>query len=289
MIEKDYIKELFQEKLTSHEVPVRADLWTSVSSSIGGSSVVASSMSIATKIIIAASVSAVALVTFYLVNDKNSVPTPIKKENPQEQRIITIDPLKIDKVEVQTENVEVQSENLAGQKKNELLPKQPEQRVDCAYDFSTPENESDLNSNFQQSNNSDINKEIVTEKSPEKIERQDPIIRNSNPSANEIVANPEITTKEQESTVLLPNIFTPNGDGKNDFLSINIGEVTEFSVVILNQANKVIYTSSNPNFSWDGLTTNGEISPAGTYVYYISAKDLNGKLLTKYSSLTISY
>ena len=289
MIEKDYIKELFQEKLTSHEVPVRADLWTSVSSSIGGSSVVASSMSIATKIIIAASVSAVTLVTFYLVNDKNSVPTPIKKENPQEQRIITIDPLKIDKVEVQTENVEVQSENLAGQKKNELLPKQPEQRVDCAYDFSTPENESDLNSNFQQSNNSDINKEIVTEKSPEKIERQDPIIRNSNPSANEIVANPELTTKEKESTILLPNIFTPNGDGKNDFLSIKIGEVTEFSVVILNQANKVIYTSSNPNFSWDGLTTNGEISPAGTYVYYISAKDLNGKLLTKYSSLTISY
>ena len=289
MIEKDYIKELFQEKLTSHEVPVRADLWTSVSSSIGGSSVVASSMSIATKIIIAASVSAVTLVTFYLVNDKNSVPTPIKKENPQEQRIITIDPLKIDKVEVQTENVEVQSENLSGQKKNELLPKQAEQRVDCAYDFSTPENESDLNSEFQQSNKIVINKEIVTEKSPEKIERQDPIIRNSNPSANEIVANPEITTKEQESTVLLPNIFTPNGDGKNDFLSIKIGEVTEFSVVILNQANKVIFTSNDPNFLWDGFATNGEISPAGTYVYYISAKDLNGKLLTKYSSLTISY
>ena len=275
MIEKDYIKELFQDKLTSHEVPVRADLWTSVSSSIGGSSVVASSMSIATKIIIAASVSAVALVTFYLVNDKNSVPTPIKKENPQEQRIITIDTLKIEKEEVK--------------KDEKLLPKQPEQRVDCAYDFSTPENESDLNSEFQQSNKSDINKEIITEKGSQKIDQQNPIIRNNTASTSEIVANPELTTKEQESTVLLPNIFTPNGDGKNDFLSIKIGEVTEFSVVILNQANKVIYTSSNPNFSWDGLATNGELSPAGTYVYYISAKDLNGKLLTKYSSLTISY
>ena len=275
MIEKDYIKDLFQEKLTSHEVPVRADLWTSVSSSIGGSSVVASSMSIATKIIIAASVSAVALVTFYLVNDKNSVPTPIKKENPQEQRIITIDTLKIEKEEVK--------------KDEKLLQKQAEQRVDCEYDFSTPENVSDLNSNYPQSNKSDINKEIVTEKSPEKIERQYPIIRNSNPSANEIVAKPEIKIKENESTILLPNIFTPNGDGKNDLLSIKIGEVTEFSVVILNQANKVIYTSSNPNFSWDGIATNGELSPAGSYVYYISAKDLNGKLLTKYSSLTISY
>ena len=275
MIEKDYIKELFQDKLTSHEVPVRADLWTSVSSSIGGSSVVASSMSIATKLLIAASVSAVALVTFYLVNDKNLEQSPIKKENPQEQRIITVDSLKIDKEEVK--------------KDKKLLPTQAEQRVDCAYDFSTPENESDLNSEFQQSNKIDINKEIITEKDPQKIEKQDPIIRNNYTSTSEIIAKPETKTKEQEKTVLLPNIFTPNGDGKNDFLSIKIGEVTEFSVVILNQANKVIFTSNDPNFSWDGLATNGELSPAGTYVYYISAKDLNGKLLTKYSSLTISY
>ena len=275
MIEKDYIKELFQDKLTSHEVPVRADLWTSVSSSIGGSSVVASSMSIATKLLIAASVSAVALVTFYLVNDKNLEQSPIKKENPQEQRIITIDSLKIEKEEVK--------------KDEKLLPKQAEQRLDCEYDFSTPENESDLNSEFQQSNKIDINKEIVTEKGPQKIEQQDPIIRNNTTSTREIVAKPEIKTKEKESTILLPNIFTPNGDGKNDFLSIKIGEVTEFSVVILNQANKVIFTSNDPNFSWDGVATNGELSPAGTYVYYISAKDLNGKLLTKYSSLTISY
>ena len=275
MIEKDYIKELFQDKLTSHEVPVRADLWTSVSSSIGGSSVTATSMSIATKLMIAASVSAVALVTFYLINNENLEPIPLKKENPQEQRIITIDTLKIEKEEVK--------------KDEKLLPKQAEQRVDCEYDFSTPENESGLNSEFQQSNKIDINIEIVTEKGPQKTAQQDPIIRNNSTSTSEIVAKPEIKTKEKESTVLLPNIFTPNGDGKNDLLSIKIGEVTEFSVVILNQANKVIYTSSNPNFSWDGLATNGELSPAGSYVYYISAKDLNGKLLTKYSSLTISY
>jgi len=275
MIEKDYIKELFQDKLTSHEVPVRADLWTSVSSSIGGSSVAASSMSIATKLIIAASVSAVALVTFYLINDENLKQSPIKKENSQEQRIITIDSLKIEKEEVK--------------KDEKLLPTQADQRVDCEYDFSTPENDSDLKSEFQKSNKSDINKEIVTEKGPQKIEQQDPIIRNNSTSTSEIVAKPEIKTKEKESTVLLPNIFTPNGDGKNDFLSIKIGEVTEFSVVILNQANKVIFTSNDPNFSWDGQSLQGELSPAGSYVYYINAKDLNGKLLTKYSSLTISY
>ena len=275
MIEKDHIKELFQEKLASHEVPVRADLWTSVSSSIGGSSVVATSMSIATKIIIAASVSAVALVTIYLINDKNLEPSPIKKENPQEQRIITIDPLEIEKEEVK--------------KEEELLPKQPEQRLDCEYDFSTPENEPDLNLELQLSNKSDINKGIVTGKAPQKIEQQNPIIRNNTTSTSEIVSKPEIKIQENEPTILLPNIFTPNGDGKNDFLSIKIGEVTEFSVVILNQANKVIYTSNDPNFSWDGITLEGEIAPSGNYVYYISAKEQSGKILTKYSNLTISF
>ena len=275
MIEKDHIKELFQEKLASHEVPVRADLWTSVSSSIGGSSVAASSISIATKIIIAASVSAVALVTIYLINDKNLEPSPIKKENPQEQRIITIDPLEIEKEEVK--------------KEEELLPKQPEQRLDCEYDFSTPENEPDLNLELQLSNKSDINKGIVTGKAPQKIEQQNPIIRNNTTSTSEIVSKPEIKIQENESTILLPNIFTPNGDGKNDFLSIKIGEVTEFSVVILNQANKVIYTSNDPNFSWDGITLEGEIAPSGNYVYYISAKEQSGKILTKYSNLTISF
>ena len=275
MIEKDYIKDLFQDKLSSHEVPVRADLWTSVSSSIGGSSVAASSMSIATKIIIAASVSAVALVTIYLINDKNLEPSPIKKENPQEQRIITIDPLEIEKDEVK--------------KEEELLPKQPEQRLDYEYDFSTPEYEHDLNLELQLRNKSDINKEIVTEKGPQRKEQQDPIIRNNTTSTSEIVSKPEIKIQENEPTILLPNIFTPNGDGKNDFLSIKIGEVTEFSVVILNQANKVIYTSNDPNFSWDGITLEGEITPAGNYVYYISAKEQSGKILTKYSNLTISY
>ena len=275
MIEKDYIKDLFQDKLSSHEVPVRADLWTSVSSSIGGSSVAASSMSIATKIIIAASVSAVALVTIYLINDKNLEPSPIKKENPQEQRIITIDPLEIEKDEVK--------------KEEELLPKQPEQRLDCEYDFSTPEYEPDLNLELQLSNKSDINKGIVTGKAPQKIEQQNPIIRNNTTSTSEIVSKPEIKIQENESTILLPNIFTPNGDGKNDFLSIKIGEVTEFSVVILNQANKVIYTSNDPNFSWDGITLEGEIAPSGNYVYYISAKEQSGKILTKYSNLTISF
>ena len=275
MIEKDYIKDLFQDKLSSHEVPVRADLWTSVSSSIGGSSVAASSMSIATKIIIAASVSAVTLVTIYLINDKNLEPSPIKKENPQEQRIITIDSLEIEKEEVK--------------KEEELLPKQPEQRLDYEYDFSTPEYEHDLNLELQLRNKSDINKEIVTEKGPQRKEQQDPIIRNNTTSTSEIVSKPEIKIQENESTILLPNIFTPNGDGKNDFLSIKIGEVTEFSVVILNQANKVIYTSNDPNFSWDGITLEGEIAPSGNYVYYISAKEQSGKILTKYSNLTISF
>ena len=37
MKDKDYIKDLFSEKLSNHEVPVRSDLWSGIQTQIGNS------------------------------------------------------------------------------------------------------------------------------------------------------------------------------------------------------------------------------------------------------------
>ena len=271
MIDKDYIKDLFQEKLSSYEVPVRPDIWTSVSSSIGGSSVLASGITIASKIIIALSIAVGAVATVYLINRETVNQIPLKNEKIQDQTPIISEPQKIEKIE-KTENITLPIEI------KQIQSTAPSQEKDLIVNLGTTEIK-----NTKEKNENILDKNVV------ELEQKQPIIQKNATSKTEIITKPESTTKENESTILLPNIFTPNGDDKNDFLSIKIGEVTEFSVVILNQANKVIFTSNDPNFSWDGIAKNGELSPAGSYVYYISAKDLNGKLLTKYSSLTISY
>ena len=53
MEEKDFIKELFQEKLAQHQSPVSPEVWASVSSSITtGPTVVSSGLTVLTKSII---------------------------------------------------------------------------------------------------------------------------------------------------------------------------------------------------------------------------------------------
>ena len=92
---------------------------------------------------------------------------------------------------------------------------------------------------------------------------------------------------DQELKVVLSNVFTPNGDGTNDFLSIQSEGLQDFSVVILNQANKIVYQSSDSKFSWDGKLVSGDDAPAGNYIYFVTAKSPTGKSIQQSSTLFI--
>jgi gliding motility-associated-like protein len=85
----------------------------------------------------------------------------------------------------------------------------------------------------------------------------------------------------------LPNVFTPNGDGSNDRFTIDSEGLTDFQIVILNEANRVVYTSSDASFIWDGTMMNGDLAPAGTYLYYITAKDENEAVISRSSLLKL--
>jgi gliding motility-associated-like protein len=85
----------------------------------------------------------------------------------------------------------------------------------------------------------------------------------------------------------MPNAITPNGDGINDVLSLDSEGLTDFNVVILDAANTLVYSSTDPSFKWNGTLLNGDPAPAGTYQYYFTAKDENGTWCNQFSSLTI--
>lgn len=72
--------------------------------------------------------------------------------------------------------------------------------------------------------------------------------------------------------IVIPNTFTPNGDGINDVW--NITELPTYpgnTVTIYNRYGVKIYSSEGYIQSWDG-TYNGEPAPAGTYYYVINAR-----------------
>jgi gliding motility-associated-like protein len=82
--------------------------------------------------------------------------------------------------------------------------------------------------------------------------------------------------------LIIPTLFTPNGDGNNDVLSLlykGIQEILEFR--IYNRWGELVYDGTTGNdvekfkVSWDG-TFKGREQPVGTYVWYVKAKTFTG-------------
>ncbi|WP_420460791.1 gliding motility-associated C-terminal domain-containing protein [Neolewinella sp.] len=66
----------------------------------------------------------------------------------------------------------------------------------------------------------------------------------------------------------LPNVFTPNGDGRNDRLEpIAQCFVEQVSLKIFNRWGQLVFETENPGIDWDGTNLNGEALPSGTYYY----------------------
>jgi len=76
----------------------------------------------------------------------------------------------------------------------------------------------------------------------------------------------------------IPNIFTPNNDGKNDVFVISVpDDLKSFNALIMNRDGKLVYKWSDSKKGWDGLTIDGREASSGTYYYLITGVDADGK------------
>ena len=83
---------------------------------------------------------------------------------------------------------------------------------------------------------------------------------------------------------IVPNTFTPNGDGINDYWVIdNLYLYPTHHVQVFNRYGQVVFESKNYTEFWDGKYK-GKPLPAGTYYYII---DLDGQRTTKKGYVTI--
>jgi|GEM_PF-709455 len=81
-----------------------------------------------------------------------------------------------------------------------------------------------------------------------------------------------IVEVESSYRIMIPNAFTPNGDGLNDTFIPQMRGIKEFEMHIFNKWGELIYSTFNRDDSgWDG-TLRGTMSPNGNYVYKIVFK-----------------
>jgi gliding motility-associated-like protein len=68
-------------------------------------------------------------------------------------------------------------------------------------------------------------------------------------------------------TVEVPNVFTPNNDGDNDFFFLNATNALNIDLTIINRWGNVVFEGSGINPAWNGKTDNGNEATDGVYFY----------------------
>jgi len=75
----------------------------------------------------------------------------------------------------------------------------------------------------------------------------------------------------------MPNIFTPNGDGTNDFFTLNAENAVELEMIITNRWGNVVFDSEDLNPSWNGKDKSGKDCSPGVYFYKFRIMGMDGE------------
>ena len=86
--------------------------------------------------------------------------------------------------------------------------------------------------------------------------------------------------------IFIPNTFTPNGDGKNDFFYVYGNAIAKVRMQIYNQWGQFVFESLQQQVGWDG-SFRGQIQPNGVYVYLIELVLTDGSTVKRKGTITI--
>ncbi len=83
-------------------------------------------------------------------------------------------------------------------------------------------------------------------------------------------ASDTIEVRQIFCDIWVPNVFTPNGDGRNDVFRVlgNLGRINGFGLGIYNRWGERVFHTSDKMQGWDGLHKGSE-ALMGTYVYML--------------------
>jgi len=109
----------------------------------------------------------------------------------------------------------------------------------------------------------------------------------------EVFSDDQTQTTERKVTIegtskvgTIPNVFTPNNDGRNDNFFVNCKEIENFYVSVKDERGNEVFTSTDPDFSWNGENQAGEIIKGG-YIVVIIAEGEDGQTFKEMKALRL--
>lgn len=296
MKEINNIEELFRSKLANHETPVNDALWKGIQTKMaaaGATTTVSGGLSVLSKVIIGVSIAAAVTITTVLItNSEKPVKTvesdadPIAKvDNKESDKSVEYNADEVRSIEVSNNNLLISSteeqEGLNSVNHNLLAPS----NLDVSDLDVTPTPLDLLDNKLRDNEKSDesageTHDDLAGDRSTEDASTSD----NTEPEDNQYS---EDATDSETQKIYLPDVFTPNGDGNNDEFFIETDGLTDYSLVVMDQKNSVVFQTSDPSFRWKGFDLGGNPVPEGQYIYVLTAKDRAKESINRYSRLLI--
>lgn len=89
-----------------------------------------------------------------------------------------------------------------------------------------------------------------------------------------------------EKIIYIPNVFTPNGDGRNDEFRVFGKNIERIRMKIFDRWGEMVFESNDINVGWDG-TQNGKDKNPAVFVYWVKVDFRNGRSEFYEGSLTL--
>lgn len=86
----------------------------------------------------------------------------------------------------------------------------------------------------------------------------------------------------------IPNAFSPNNDGHNDFFILHGWKncVKEFNIIIFDRFGEKVFESEDADKSWDGTYKGSPMNPA-VFVFYIYATAISGEEIIRKGNISL--
>ncbi|HEY4799404.1 MAG TPA: gliding motility-associated C-terminal domain-containing protein, partial [Bacteroidia bacterium] len=101
-----------------------------------------------------------------------------------------------------------------------------------------------------------------------------------------------VNVKIECGDIFVPSAFSPNADGKNDFVTVRSPCITAIDFVIYNRWGQIVYQTSDvsivnkSNAGWDG-TFNGKPCDPAVFFYILNVDLVSKKFVNKTGSVTL--
>ncbi len=76
-------------------------------------------------------------------------------------------------------------------------------------------------------------------------------------------------------TIIVPNVFSPNGDTHNEQFIVRSNGITPLEISIYSRTGMMVYKTKAPIIIWDGRNSSGTEMSEGIYYYILKSDDPN--------------